>query len=56
MAEWSLSAGSYRGEMIGMLAMRVFLLEVETFYKLTFFGEAGNRVAYDNKGALHTFE
>ena len=32
LAEWSTSAGSYLGELLGMLAMRIFLLAAESFY------------------------
>ena len=35
LAEWSSSAGSYRGEMLGMLAVRVFLLAVEEYFNST---------------------
>ena len=56
LAEWSGSAISYRGEMLGMLAVWVFLLAVEEyFHKSGMVGE-GNKVSCDNKGALTTLE
>ena len=55
LAEWSSSAGSYRGKMLGMLAVRAFLLAVEEyFWQHDKVGE-GNRVSCDNKEALTTF-
>ena len=33
LAEWSSSAGSHRGEILGMLAVRVFLLAVEKYFQ-----------------------
>ena len=56
LAEWSTSAGSYRGELLGMLAIRVFLLAVESFYGATAPEHINNRVSCDNKSALFTFE
>ena len=50
--ERSASAGSNRGEMLGMIAKNVFLLAVEEFYKE---GGGKNRVACYNKGALFMF-
>ena len=56
LAEWPRSASSYRGEMLGMLAVWVFLLAVEDyFHKSGMVGE-GNKVSCDNKGALTMFE
>ena len=49
-------AGSYRGELLGMLAIRVFLLAVESFYGVAAPKHANNRVSCDNKSALYTFE
>ena len=50
--ERSASAGSYRGELLGMLAIRLFLLAVEEFYETV---ASGNQICCDNKGALYTF-
>ena len=55
LAEWPTSAGSYRGELLGMLAIRVFLLAAESFYGAAT-SEHANKVSCDNKSALHTFE
>merc|ERR1711983_606585 len=53
LVEKSQSAGSYREEMLGMLAIRLLLLAVEEYC-----GEItkGNKICCDNKGALVTFE
>ena len=56
LAEWSTSAGSYRGELLGMLAIRVFLLAVESFYGAVAPGHANNKVSCDNKSTLYIFE
>ena len=56
LAEWSSLAGSYRGEMLGMLAVRVFLLAVEEYFQQHGKVGEGNRVSCDNKGALMTFD
>ena len=50
--ERSASAGSYRGELLGMLAIKLFLLAVEEFYQTV---ASGNKICCDNKGALFTF-
>ena len=50
--ERSPSAGSYRGELLGMLAIKLFLLAVEEFYQTV---SSGNKICCDNKGALFTF-
>ena len=48
--EWSGDAGSYRGELLGLLAVHLMVLAVEKFYDL----QAGPRglVACDNLGGL----
>ena len=46
-------AGSYRGELPGMLAIRLFLLAVEEYHNTI---SDGNEVCCDNKRALFTFE
>ena len=53
LVEESPNAGSYRGEMLGMLAIRLFLLAVKEHQ-----GAAlnGNKVCCDNKVALFIFE
>ena len=56
LAEWSHSAGSYRGEMLGMLAVRVFLLAIEEYYQQASGAAKGNKVSCDNKGVLFTFD
>ena len=53
LVEKSRSAGSYRGEMLGMLAIRLFLLAVEEYHGVI---TKDNRICCDNKGALVTFE
>ena len=53
LTEISPSADSYRGEMLGMLAIRLFLLAVEEYYGAV---TTSNDICYDNKGALYTFE
>ena len=45
--------GSYRGELLGMLAIRLFLLAVEEYHNTI---SDGNEVCCDNKWALFTFE
>ena len=47
------SADSYRGKMLGMLAIRLFLLAVEEFYGTI---STSNDICCNNKGALYTFE
>jgi len=49
LAEWSSLAGSYRGEMLGMLAVRIFLLAAEEHYQQHGKVGEGNRVWCDNK-------
>ena len=46
-------ADSYRGEMLGILAICLFLLAIEEFY-----GEVttSNNIYCNNKGVLYTFE
>ena len=56
LAEWSSSMGSYRGEILGMLAVRVFLLLVEEYFQRHGKVGEGNRVSCNNKGALTTFD
>ena len=56
LAEWSHLAGSYRGEMLGMLAVRVFPLAIEEYYQQASRAAEGNKVSCDNKGALFTFD
>ena len=46
------SVDSYRGECLGMLAIRLFLLAVEEYYGAI---THGNKVCCNNKGALYTF-
>ena len=55
LAEWSTTAGSYRGKLLGMLAVRVFLLAAEEYYRASTTDQRGNLVSCDNMGALHTF-
>ena len=38
-----------------MLAIRVFLLAVESFYEVTAAKQGSSKVLCDNKSALHTF-
>ena len=53
--KWLSLAGSYRGEMLGMLVVRVFLMAVEEyFHKSGMVGE-GNKASCNNK-ALATFD
>ena len=53
LVEKSQSADSYRGEMLGMLAIRLFLLAVEEYCGVI---TEDNKICCDNKGALFTFE
>ena len=53
LVEWSSSASSYRGELLGMLAIHLFLLAIEEYYGLP---PASNNIHCDNKGAIYTFE
>ena len=50
--EKSNSAGSYRGEMLGMLAIHLFLLAVEKYCT----APGDNHIFCDNKGAIYTFQ
>ena len=50
--ERSESAGSYRGELVGMLAIKLFLLAIEEYYQVV---SSDNEICCDNKGALFTF-
>ena len=54
LAEWSNLAGSYRGNLLGMLAIRVFLLAAESFYEATASEQGSSKVLCNNKSALHT--
>ena len=51
-AERSNSASSYRGELLGMLAVHLLLLATEQLYRVT---GSNTQVLCDNKGALTTF-
>ena len=51
--ERSKYAGSYRGELVGMLSIQLFLLVVKEYHNTI---PDGNEVCCDNKGALFTFE
>ena len=53
LVEVSPSAGSYRGEMLGMLAIRLLLLAVEEYFGAI---TKDNRICCDNKEAIFTFE
>ena len=53
MVEKSQSAGSYRGEIPGILSIRLFLLAVEEYCGAV---TRDNKICCDNKGALVTFE
>ena len=55
LAEWSTTAGSYRGKLLGMLAVRVLLLAAEEYYRASTTNQTGNSVSCDTMGALHTF-
>ena len=51
-SEYSTSAGSYRGELLGTLAINTFLLAFEEYYRL----HKNETVVFrDNKGAVYTF-
>jgi len=45
-------ASSYRGKLLGMLAIHPFLHAVETFHHVT---GTGTNMYCDNKGAIYTF-
>ena len=49
--ERSAYAGSYRGELLGMLAICLFLLAVKGYHNTI---SDGNEACCDNKGALFT--
>lgn len=49
--EQNATAGSYRGELLGLLAIHVFVLGIETFYGLEV--DSYGLVACDNLGALN---
>ena len=51
--ERSKYTGSYREELLVMLAIRLFLLAAEEYHNTISYG---NKVCCDNKGALFTFE
>ena len=53
LVEESPNAGSYRGEMLGMLEIQIFLLAVEEHQGVD---SNGNKVCCNNKRALFTFE
>ena len=55
LAEWSTVTGSYRDKLLGMLAVRVFLLAAEEYYRASIKDQTGNSVSCDNMGALYTF-
>ena len=52
LVEKSTYASSYRGELLGLLAIRLFLLAVEEYYGVT---TDGSGLVCDNKAALYTF-
>ena len=56
LADWSSFAGSYRGEILGMLAVQVFLLAIEEYFHKSGKVVEGNKVSCDNKGVLVTFD
>ena len=43
-------AGSYRGELLGLLAIHTLARAIEIFYKVTI---ASGKICCDNQGALH---
>ena len=53
LVEWSTAAGSYRGELLGMLAVRIFPLVAEDYYRVSIKEQTGNTVSCDNM--LHMF-
>ena len=53
LVEWSSSASNYRGELLGMLAIHLFLLAIEEYYGMP---PASSNIHCDNKGAIYTFE
>ena len=50
LVEKSTYASSYRGELLGLLAIRLFLLAVEEYYGVT---TDGSDLVCDNKAALY---
>ena len=52
LVERSEDASSYRGELLGMLAIHLLLHAVKTFYHSS--GD-GTKIYCDNKGAIYTF-
>ena len=47
------NTSSYKGKMLGMLAIQLLFLAVEEYYRVM---SDGNDVCCDSKGALYTFE
>ncbi|KAL7530902.1 hypothetical protein ACHAXR_003737 [Thalassiosira sp. AJA248-18] len=52
-AECSVSASSYRGDLLGMLAIHIFLLAVERHFGVN---GTNNEIFCDDKGAIYTFQ
>ena len=52
-AEHSPSASRYRGKLLGMLAIHLFLFAIEEHYMMS--GNS-NQVFWENLGAIYTFE
>ena len=52
LVEKSSYASSYRGELLGLLAIQLFLLAIEEYYGVA---SDGNGLVCDNKAALYTF-
>jgi len=48
--EFSANAGSYRGELLGLLAIHTLIAAIEAYYSL---GETKGKLCCDNQGALH---
>ena len=55
LAEWPTAAGSYCGKLLGMLAVRIFLLVAEEYYRASVKEQTSNLVSCDTMLALHTF-
>ena len=55
LAEWSTAAGGYHDKLLGMLAVCIFLLAAEEYYRASMKEQTENSVSCNNMGTLHTF-
>ena len=50
-----MTAGCYHNELLGMVAVRIFLLTAEVYYRASIREHTGKIVSCKSMGALHTF-